>query len=48
LKLATSDSSVINAFAGAQIECEKENDSIYTFAGQLKLLDQDPTPLDID
>jgi len=37
IKLAQNDLQVLRNFSVAEIECEKENASIYTFAGQLKV-----------
>jgi magnesium-transporting ATPase (P-type) len=40
---------ILDAFRGATIECEKQNDSIYTFAGFMKVTESDnPISIDVD
>mmetsp|Transcript_41348 Transcript_41348/g.62997 ORF Transcript_41348/g.62997 Transcript_41348/m.62997 type:complete len:165 (-) Transcript_41348:241-735(-) len=49
LKLAGSEQEIFTHFSTAQIECEKENESIYTFQGNLKFIDRELLiPLDVD
>ena len=44
-----SEAQILDAFKGATIECEKQNDSIYTFAGFMKTKGTDsPISIDVD
>lgn len=47
IKLAQNDYSVMRNFTNAEIECEKENASIYTFTGMMKVRGKQ-FPIDID
>lgn len=43
------EAQILEAFRGATIECEKQNDSIYTFAGFMKTKESDsPISIDVD
>ena len=49
IKLAANDKEVLKNFNSASIECEKENDSIYTFQGNMTVHDKElMIPLDFE
>mmetsp|Transcript_41350 Transcript_41350/g.63001 ORF Transcript_41350/g.63001 Transcript_41350/m.63001 type:complete len:143 (-) Transcript_41350:1154-1582(-) len=49
MKLAGSEQEILTNFNSSTIECEKENESIYTFQGNLKFTDRElAVPIDVD
>ena len=49
IKLAVDEAAIMREFKNAEIECEAENEFLYTFAGSLRFTDKDlSVPLDAD
>jgi magnesium-transporting ATPase (P-type) len=48
ISLSKNDQTVLKNFTQASIECDKENESIYTFQGNIRFQDRDTIPLDFE
>jgi magnesium-transporting ATPase (P-type) len=48
ISLSKNDQLVLKNFTQASLECDKENESIYTFQGNIRFQDREPIPLDFE